>query len=293
MQQSATYFGGSSDSYFGGLTVNSANEPIIAGRTDTYDLPRIGVSSFPPPDEMAFVAKFGMDLNTVIASRYLTGIPTAIKVDDLDRPSIVGTTFQSNFLTVGDSLRASATSAGSDAYLMTLSTDLGTIIGSSPIGGEGYEYGSTLAIGAAPWRNVMVLANNEGGGSPIHDFSPSFPPYLKTAPDWSSSLITTIGSVYDPYEIKPTVSALTGGTSSFVQFRLNLRAGDGGISVSLKSSDPSVLSFRDQTVVVPVGGETGSTKVTTKPVTFDRNITITATGPQGISVSTVITVKRA
>ena len=293
MQQSATYFGGSSDSYFGGLTVNSANEPIITGRTDTYDLPRVGPTSIPPPDEMAFIAKFGMDLNSVTASRYLTGIPTAIKVDDLDRPHIVGTTFQSNFLTVGDSLRTSEASAGSDAYLMILSTDLASIVGSSPIGGEGYEYGSTLAIGAAPWRNVMVLANNEGGGSPILTYSPSFPPYLRVAPDWSSSLITTIGCVYDPYEIKPSVSALVGGTTTFVQVRLNLPAGSSGVGVTFTSSNPSVLTLRDANMVIPVGGETASNKVITQPVAADTNVTITATGPQGISVSTVITVKCA
>jgi hypothetical protein len=165
----ATYFGGSGTEFTEthGLEIDSAGEAIVAATTLSPNLPLVP-ASIPPSFQPAyggtggagtgagtnypgdgFVARFSADGSQLLAFTYLGGSfgegLEGVGVDDAGNVLVGGATYSPNFPVSADAFQP-AKHLLADAYVARFSPDLSTLEFATFLGGNGDDYGRSVAV---------------------------------------------------------------------------------------------------------------------------------------------------
>ncbi len=132
----------------------SADFPTIAG---SYQTAMSGTSD-------AFISKFSLDLGTLEASTYLGGTSSESEVtltaDTVGNIFVIGNTSSTDFPgTAGHFQAVKGTNA--DAFIAKLDSGLTTLLHSTYLGGNNYDWGNAIMIGAN--GNVYVAVDSTTG----------------------------------------------------------------------------------------------------------------------------------
>ncbi len=194
----ASYVGGSNEDNGFALALNSQGQVYVAGITESADLPGVipGVSAdstFAGNTE-AFIARLDADLGTLLSATFIGGSGPfldrglALAIDDSDAVYLAGSTNSPDFPGV-DAGSADSTFAGnSEAFVIKLSPDLGTILASTFLGGSSDEDALAMVIDG----NGDVII----GGST--NSSPDFPGVGAGSADPTVALTEGILAKLDP-----------------------------------------------------------------------------------------------
>lgn len=174
-----SYFGGiGNDEQIEALAINSSDDIIIGGWTNSPDLP-ITPSAFNPTptgflQHDGFVAAIRPDSSNPIFASYLGGADkTSTKIFDLaldgnDNIFCTGTTFSKNFPTTPDAFDISyELPSNGDAFLTCINRDASEILYSSYFGGSQLDIGQ--AVATSTYRTVVITGQTR---SPDISFEP-------------------------------------------------------------------------------------------------------------------------
>ncbi len=167
----STYYGGATGSDYGfSIDRNLAGQIVIAGQSDSTDLPGRtgGAQPANAGGNDAYVALLSNDLTTLVQATYFGGT----LVDLAHGVRVDGETGQIFATGVTDSTDLPGTAAGAqpapggsnDAWVAHFSADLTTLLGATYLGGSGPEYGHALATDGG--GNIFVVGQTS---------SPNFP----------------------------------------------------------------------------------------------------------------------
>jgi hypothetical protein len=167
-----TFVGGSADDTGRDIALDSLNQPIIVGDTDSTNFPATLPNSLDgtPTGERglqdAFVTKLKGDGSDQVWSTFLTGtnddIANDIAVDGLDRVYVGGTTRSANFPITSDAVQRGFRSE-SDAFVTQLSPSGKLVNFSTFLGGTSEDDGFSIALDP---RNRVYI----GGRTTSADF---------------------------------------------------------------------------------------------------------------------------
>ena len=153
----STYLGGSGNEEGNAIAVDNAGNTYIVGFTDSLDFPTASATQpvFGGGRQDAFVVKLDPSGTRVIYSTYLGGDQqdnaTSIAVDETGNPWLTGFTASTNFPVVN---AFQPNRAGLlNAFVSRLNAG-GSLIYSTHLGGNGSDYGSSVAVDAS--GNVYV-----------------------------------------------------------------------------------------------------------------------------------------
>lgn len=150
----STYLGGSEYEYGGGIDLDPAGAAYVTGYTYSSDFPTTSgaFDTSMSGSYDGFVAKLTSDGSSLVYSSFLGGSSTDyaqdIAVDAAGLAHVTGYTYSSNFPTTVGAF--DATSNGSaDVFVTKVSADGSSLIYSTLLGGNSYEYSGGIDLDAA------------------------------------------------------------------------------------------------------------------------------------------------
>ncbi|MGP4038682.1 DUF7948 domain-containing protein [Gracilibacillus sp. D59] len=203
----STYLGGSSFDIGNDITVDTAGNAFVTGRTFSNNFPTTPgtFQTIAPGNGDAFVTKLSLDGSSLIFSTYLGGnsddIGNGIAVDAIGSAYVTGITTSNNFPTLN---AFQPTIAGSnDAFVTKLSPDGSSLVFSTYLGGGSADRGNGISVDNT--GNIYVtgftLSPNFPTQNPIQPaLAGNFDAFItKMSPDGSSLVFSTYlgGSNYD------------------------------------------------------------------------------------------------
>ena len=176
----ASYLGGGGAEGANGVAIDTSGNVIVVGATDSTDFP--GTMGGAQPSHAVdgavsdvFVASLTADLTTLDQATYLGGgqpdFGGSVAIDASGNVIVAGTTYSTDFPGATGGAQASS-AGGSDAFVASLTANLGTLNRSSYFGGGGGDFAQGLAIDLA--GDVIVagfttstdLPGTAGGAQP-------------------------------------------------------------------------------------------------------------------------------
>ncbi|NIP62027.1 MAG: hypothetical protein GWN01_11775, partial [Nitrosopumilaceae archaeon] len=239
----STFLGGTNFDTASSLSLDSADNVFVTGRTGSSDFPTTTNAYDQILDDFreGYVSKLSNDLSTLSASTFLGGSSSetgrSLSLDSADNVFVTGETLSSDFPTTAGSFDQNYGGRG-DVFVSKLSNDLSTLSSSTFIGGSEFEFGLSLFLDST--NNVFVTGRTT---------SFSFP-------TTAGSFDQNYGGSGDVFVSKLSNDLSTLSSSTFIGGSRNER----GSSVSLDSADN----------VFVVGG-TSSSDFPTTSGSFDQN----------------------
>jgi RHS repeat-associated protein len=151
----STYLGGSVSDVATDVAVDSAGNAYLSGETWSTDFPIVGTSISGPPqgsNQVAFVSKLNSTGTALIYSTYLGGSAGwndgwRVAVDSNAQAYVAGETSANNFPVTSNAFQTSLVSgAAYNAFLTKLSANGQSLLYSTYLGGNGWDYGNALAV---------------------------------------------------------------------------------------------------------------------------------------------------
>lgn len=161
---SAGFVGGDEEDSLGGLALDSDQNPVVAGRSDSPDLPGTANTAQPalagpfgdPPFDFyaadAFVTRLGANGATIADTSYLGGknsdYGAAVALDEDDNVYVTGGTVSADFPATAGAYQEERGNAsdGGDAFAAKLSPDLAALTYATYLGGNGLDAPDAIAV---------------------------------------------------------------------------------------------------------------------------------------------------
>jgi hypothetical protein len=290
----STYLGGGNVDQANGIAVDGGGNAYVTGYTYSSNFPTLnpyqstyqGGGSF---GEDAFVTKLSSTGNSLIYSTYLGGGESdwgwGIVVDGSGNAFVTGKTASSNFPTLNPYQTHQGASYNDDVFVAKLSTSGNTLIYSTYLGGEWYDYGYGIAVDGSGYAYVT-------GSTESSDF-PTLNPY-QTYQGGGDAFVTKLRYGAAPpshISLQPLsldFSAAQGGSLPNSQTFALSNTGGGTLNWSVSDN----ASWLD---VSPVAGNSNSQTVTVSVnttnltnATYNATITVSSNNadnsPQTVSV---------
>ncbi len=164
----STFFGGSANEYIYTVAVDSNDDIVIAGTTDSIDLPLKNAikSNRSTSTREVFLAKFSSDGQELLFSTYICGTSTWVVdlgIDSSDNIILTGST-DIEELTETENTYQPYKKDSTDAFVTKVSSDGQSVIFSTFLGGDGFENirGMTLDSDG----NIIVSGYTNSGDFP-------------------------------------------------------------------------------------------------------------------------------
>ncbi|NUN24695.1 MAG: SBBP repeat-containing protein, partial [Candidatus Jettenia caeni] len=147
----STYLGGKDYDYSSSIAIASDENLYITGNTWSSGFPTTAnaYDIFLDGPSDAFISKFDGSLKNLLSSTYLGGndydYGQSIIVDADVNVIVVGQTYSSNFPTTYG-VFAPAHGGYYDVFISVFPGDLASLLGSTYLGGSGYDYGESVTI---------------------------------------------------------------------------------------------------------------------------------------------------
>jgi hypothetical protein len=162
----STFFGGSGSDRALSLAVDSAAQPVLAGTTDSINLPVTSGVVQPASRGGAegFVVKFQASGGSRVFSTYVggnagtAGLPEAVNgvaVDSSGNVYIAGVTSSTDFTTTASVFQTAIRGGGIDAFVAKLSPSGNTRLYSSYLGGAGADAAAAIRVDSAGYAYVV------------------------------------------------------------------------------------------------------------------------------------------
>jgi hypothetical protein len=173
----ATYLGGSQNEYYITIASDRAGHVYLAGATGSADFPVTtgvidgsynGDAGGPYPADV-FLAKLDDDLTTLLAAAYLGGTandyPEDVELDQGGNVYLTGWTNSSTFPTSPGSYAPSYRGGSYDAFVSRINGDFTTLVASTYLGGNKWDFGYALALDAD--NNVYVSGHTASSSTTL------------------------------------------------------------------------------------------------------------------------------
>jgi len=145
----STYLGGSASDYGEGIAVDTTGETYVSGRTASTDFPTFNPLQINQGGMDVFVTKLNSSGSSLVYSTYLGGSSAdeswAIVVDAVGAAYVIGTTGSSDFPTLNP---YQTDEGGIDVFVTKLNSSGENLIYSTYLGGDGDDYGKSIAVDA-------------------------------------------------------------------------------------------------------------------------------------------------
>ena len=145
----STWVGGSNWEQVYGLAVDSTNEIVAAGSTESPDFPMVNAAwstfSGPPLSQNAFVFKLTANGSGLVYSTYLSPVLGAAVAVDTSGAAYVAGDAESNAVATNGAYQTVYAGGMNDAFAAKLSPT-GTLVYLTFIGGSGYDMSNAIAI---------------------------------------------------------------------------------------------------------------------------------------------------
>ncbi len=167
----ATYLGGSSTDYAGGIALDSAGSIYVTGQTYSTDFPLMHPFQSQNSSASAFLSKLSPDGSSLVYSTYLGGSPptssaNGIAVDASDEATIVGYTYDTNFPTVNAFQPQHANDNGdTDAFVTKFAADGASLVFSTYLGGNSGDLSAGLTLD--PSGNIYLTGITASSDFPV------------------------------------------------------------------------------------------------------------------------------
>jgi hypothetical protein len=189
----STYLGGTKSEYAHGIALDSSNNAYVTGETYSSDFPLVNAFQSQNLSGTGFVSKLSSDGTKLIFSTFLggslEGSSNAIAVDGIDEPVVAGRTYSTDFPVVNAFQPTHASDNGNeDGFVTKLSADGKSLIFSTYLGGNSYDYVQGLAFDSL--GNVYVTGITVSSNFPTT--AGSFQPQFVSNP-WGSSFVSKFG----------------------------------------------------------------------------------------------------
>ncbi len=189
----STFLGGSETDYPANVMIDSKNNIIIGGTTNSLDLPLVNsISKSALGQYDAYVCKFNSRCDSIIYSTYLGGnkddIATAFKLAEDNSIYSTGYTNSTNLPVTGGALQ-SALKGKNDAFFLKLSNTGQTILICTYIGGVEDDFAYCMDV--SPSEYVYI-----GGATKSNDF-PAFPVRIWGNPPYEYVMETPFDRSYN------------------------------------------------------------------------------------------------
>lgn len=182
----SSYFGANFATYARCIALDSLGRPVIAGVSDSTNLPMVGAyQSTPRGAADAFLAKFSANGQSLVYSTFLGGSGSesvaGIGLDSSDNIYLQGFTSSANFPTshsiqpmVGSDRNIFVTKFSASGASLIYSTYLGSSLANGVSGWPNYFGDNNLpidvgGIAVAPSGRALVVGTTQGTDFPVHD----------------------------------------------------------------------------------------------------------------------------
>lgn len=173
----SVYFGGTGDDIARGIALDAQGDAFIVGGTTSFDLPVLNGfqsahgGSPTAPNSDAFIAELGPGGTSLVYSSYLGGSgndeATAVALDAAGNAFITGDTYSTDFPPGLNPPDQPAYGGAGDAFLCEVAPGGGTLLYSSYLGGELYDYGTGIAVDGS--ERVYVTGGTSSLAFPIQN----------------------------------------------------------------------------------------------------------------------------
>jgi len=273
----STFIGGSNFDSGQGLAIDGAGNAYVSGGTGSLDFPTTpGAFATTPTGNDIFVTKLNAAGSALVYSTFLgsAGGGAAIAVDGAGNAYVTGGTSSTVFPTTPDGFRPVFNGGPSDAFVARLNTTGSALLYSTYLGGTNSEFGTDLALDAA--GNLYVTGTTHSADFPttpgaldvIFNGNP-----LSFAGDAFVTKFVFGDVALSLSSLAVSPSTVTGGTSSTGTATLSAAAPAGGATVTLGSSNATVVGV-PASVTVPAGATSASFTITTTTVTASTAVTV-------------------
>ncbi len=162
----STFIGGSSEDYGYSLAVDALDNVFVTGGTKSNDFPSTSgaYNEYFSSGVDVFVSKLDNSLATLQASTFIGGSAgddqaRVLALDSEGNIFISGKTGSTNFPTTLDAFDRTLGTGGpwnNDAFVSKVSSDLGSLLSSTYIGGSNHDYGYDLAVDTEFLDNIFI-----------------------------------------------------------------------------------------------------------------------------------------
>lgn len=148
--QFSTFLGGTGNERAYSIALDSEDNPVLTGYTSSSDFP-VTPGAYDAQNNLidGFISKLSADGTTLLFSTFIGGseedLSTDIQLDDNNNPIITGYTLSTNFPVTPITFDPNA-NGNEDAFISKLSADGSSLLYSTYIGGEGFDYGISIAL---------------------------------------------------------------------------------------------------------------------------------------------------
>ena len=169
----STFIGGSKSDFVYGIAIDSSDKPIIAGYTYSSDYPVITDTATAYDSTYnnfgdVFISKLDSDLKTLENSTYIGGSDWedcyAFALDSSDNVFLTGETLSTDFPVTTDAYDESQ-NGDTDVFVTKVSSDFSQVLASTFLGGEGAEFGNSIAIDSS--GNILVAGGTSSSDFPV------------------------------------------------------------------------------------------------------------------------------
>jgi hypothetical protein len=165
--QFSGYFGGTTEDTITAVAVNSNFNIVVAGWTDSIDLPANGAYTSDSGGVDAFVANFSPVGGQLVYCTYLGGRGDdrafGVAVDSSNNTYVTGWVSSTNFPVVGGV--QSHLSGARDAFIAKLNPSLNTLIYSTYLGGTGVDVGNAIAVDSL--GEAVIVGDTNSSNLPV------------------------------------------------------------------------------------------------------------------------------
>lgn len=308
----STFLGGMGGDFAYSMAVSEKGDLVVTGQTRSVDFP-VTPESYDTSHNGStdlFVARLSPDVTRLVFATYLGGSQNDEAVNGLalgseDEVLVAGTTQSPDFPVSPGAF--DTTFAVTDGFVLRLSPDGSTLLGSTFLGGSSYDYGNALATDAT--GNILVTGSTSSTDFPVtsgaYDPSPRIGYLAKLNMELSALLWSTyldnagldlgLDDLSNPI-VTGTVSGETTQTYS-LDVRVTKLSADGNSLIWSKTLGGHPGRFdaaRDLTLDnagnIVVFGQTASGNFPVTPGAFDQgyngetDVFVTKMAPDGVSL---------